>query len=51
MDGAVDERGRSAAPEELVEEELGDFRAMRRVGELLLLEESVVVQPVQGCAP
>ena len=47
MDGAIDHRRRRAPAEQLVEKERGDRRAMGGIGELLLLDEGVVVQPVE----
>jgi len=41
MDRAVDERGRRAAAEKLIEEEFGDLCAVLWIRELLLLGDGV----------
>ncbi len=47
MHGAIDHRGRGARADELVEKERGDPRAMLGIGEFLLFDESVIVEPVE----
>ncbi len=47
MDRAIDHCGRRAAADEFVEKEFRDPRAMAGIGEFLLLDERVVMQPVQ----
>ena len=45
--GAIDHRGRGAMPSQFIEKEAGDRGGVRGVRELLLLDESVFLQPLQ----
>ncbi len=47
MDRAIDHGGGRAAAREFVEKELGDPPAMARIGEFLLFDKRIVVQPVE----
>ena len=47
MDRAIDHRRRRALAEQFVEEEAGDCVGMRGIGELLLLDERVFLQPLE----
>ena len=47
MRRAIDDRGRRAVARQFVEEEFGVARGVRRIGEFLLLDESVFLQPFQ----
>ena len=47
MHSAIDHRGRGAGAKQFVEKELGDARAMRGIGEFLLLDERIVMEPVE----
>ncbi len=47
MDRAIDHRGRGAGTEQFVEKEFSDPGAMRGIGEFLLLDEGIVVEPVE----
>ena len=51
MHSAIDHRGRGAGAKQFVEKELGPACAMRGIGEFLLLDKSIVLQPVEELRP